>query len=122
MYTWIALEGKQKPKRKQLLTIHPFEHPRNPSFEVKLEAIKRCFEMGESVKSVYEDIGYNHATIYNWRIRKFRAPVSENSVQAFPIGRASPIMDVNTDSCVNSLRRSITMIDYREILRLKNLG
>nr|WP_242873588.1 transposase [Eubacterium barkeri] len=67
LYTWIALEGKQKPKRKQLLTIHPPEHPRNPSFEVKIAAIKRYFEIGESVKSVSEDIGYNRATIYNWR-------------------------------------------------------
>ena len=31
-----------------------------------MDAIHRCFEPGESVKSVSEDIGYTRAGIYNW--------------------------------------------------------
>ena len=32
-----------------------------------MNAIHRCFELGESVKSVSEDIGYTRASIYSWR-------------------------------------------------------
>lgn len=45
------------------------EHPRNPSFEIKMDTIHRCFELGESVKSVSEDIGYSRTSIYCWRKR-----------------------------------------------------
>lgn len=43
------------------------EHPRNPSIEVKMDAIHRCFELEESIKSVSEDTGYTRTSIYNWR-------------------------------------------------------
>ena len=57
-------------ERKQLPRIaNPPEHPRNPSLEIKLDAIKRCFEQGESIKYVSEDIGYSRASIYQWRKR-----------------------------------------------------
>ena len=43
------------------------EHPRNPPLDIKLDAIKRCFEHGESIKYVSKDIGYSRASIYQWR-------------------------------------------------------
>lgn len=43
------------------------EHPRNPPVEIKIDAISRCFELGESIKSVLEDIDYTRASIYSWR-------------------------------------------------------
>ena len=49
------------------LALHSPEHPRNPPLDVKLDAIKRCFEHGESIKYVSEDIGYSRASIYQWR-------------------------------------------------------
>lgn len=49
------------------MIINSMEYPHTSSIEVKLNAIKRCFELGESVKSVSEDIGYTRATIYQWR-------------------------------------------------------
>ena len=55
LYTWIANKGVTKPERKSLKLINTVEHPRNPSVEVKMNAIHRCFELGESVKSVSED-------------------------------------------------------------------
>lgn len=67
LYTWIANEGAAKPERKPLKYINTAEHPRNSSVEVKIDAIHRCFEFGESIKSVSEDIGYTRASIYNWR-------------------------------------------------------
>lgn len=67
LYTWIANEGAIKPERKSLKLMNTAEHPRNPSIEVKMNAIHRCFELGESIKSVSEDTGYTRASIYNWR-------------------------------------------------------
>ena len=45
-------------------------HPRHPSPELKLETLKRCFELGEDIKSVSEEIGYSRSSIYTWR-RKY---------------------------------------------------
>lgn len=67
LYTWIANEGVVKPEQKSLKLMNTAEHPRNPSIEVKMDAIHRCFELGESIKSVSEDTSYIRASIYNWR-------------------------------------------------------
>ena len=70
LYNWIATENGPPKERKTLPRVaNPPEHPRNPSWEVKLDAIKRCFEHGESIKYVSEDIGYTRASIYQWRKR-----------------------------------------------------
>lgn len=70
LYNWIATENSPPKERKPLPRIaNPPEHPRNPSLDVKINAIKRCFECGESIKSVSEDIGYSRASIYQWRKR-----------------------------------------------------
>lgn len=69
LYTWIENEDKVKPKRKPLKLINTPEHPRNSSIEIKMNAIHRCFELGESITSVLEDIGYTIAGIYTWRKR-----------------------------------------------------
>ena len=42
-------------------------HPRNPPVEVKMDAVHRCFELGESIKYVPGEIGYSRASIYAWR-------------------------------------------------------
>ena len=70
LYNWIASENISPKGRKPLPRIaNSPEHPRNPSLAVKLDAIKRCFEYGESIKYVSEDIGYSRASIYQWRKR-----------------------------------------------------
>ncbi len=69
LYEWILNEGADKPARKELLLVNTADHPRNPPLEVKMEAIHRCFELGESVKSVSEEIGYSRTSIYSWRKR-----------------------------------------------------
>lgn len=76
LYTWISNEGADKPERKPLNNINTAEHPRNPSIEVKIDAIHRCFELGESIKSVLEDIGYTRASIYNWRKKYLQGGVT----------------------------------------------
>ncbi len=68
LYKWIKNEKLPKKERKKLpIIINSSNHPRNPPIEIKLDAIKRCFELGESVKYVAEEIGYTRATIYQWR-------------------------------------------------------
>ena len=70
LYTWIAEENTTPKTRKEYPVIdHPPDHPRNPPLEVKLDAIHRCYELGENIKYVSEDIGYSRASIYQWRKR-----------------------------------------------------
>ena len=70
LYNWTYESKQPKRERKQLEgTGNSPEHPRNPPLDVKLNAIRRCFEQGENVKSVSEDIGYSRVSIYQWRKR-----------------------------------------------------
>lgn len=70
LYTWIAEENTPPKTRKEYPVIdNPPDHPRNPPLEVKLNAIHRCYELGENIKYVSEDIGYSRASIYQWRKR-----------------------------------------------------
>ena len=61
LYTWIAEENTPPKTRKEYPVID------NPPLEVKLNAIHRCYELGENIKHVSEDIGYSRASIYQWR-------------------------------------------------------
>lgn len=70
LYTWIAEENTPPKTRKKYPVINnPPYHPRNPPLEVKLDAIHRCYELGENIKYVSENIGYSRASIYQWRKR-----------------------------------------------------
>ena len=70
LYTWIVEENTPPKTRKEYPVIdNPPDHPRNPPLEVKLDAIHRCYELGENIKYVSEDIGYSRASIYQWRKR-----------------------------------------------------
>ena len=69
LHNWIRNEGKPRGKRKKPNCKNTIEHPRNPPAEFKLEVLRRCFEKGDSVKLVSEEIGYSRASIYMWRKR-----------------------------------------------------
>ena len=69
LYTWIRNEGTPKEKRKKINLKNTTDHPRNPPSEFKLEVVRRCFENGESVKLVSDEVGYSRAGIYMWRRR-----------------------------------------------------
>lgn len=70
LYSWVNLKDELPKIRKQLARIgNPPEHPRNPSMKIKLNALKRCFEKGENIRAVSEDIGYSRTSIYKWRKR-----------------------------------------------------
>lgn len=61
-----------KSPRKEAIHVNTAGHPRDPSLEVKMDALHRCFELGESIRSVSEEIGYTRATIYAWRKKYLR--------------------------------------------------
>lgn len=46
-------------------------HPRYPDTNLKLEAINRCFSLGEGVEYVSREIGYSRMSIYTW-YRQYR--------------------------------------------------
>ena len=69
MYTWIANRNKPCIKRKSFRGINTAEHPRHPSAELKLSAIKACFEDGNDVQLIAEKIGYSRVSIYAWQKR-----------------------------------------------------
>ena len=62
---WIPLEGKSTFRR-----YHTEDSPQHPPLEQKLQVLHRCFEMGEDVQSVSNEVGYSTASIYAWR-RKY---------------------------------------------------
>lgn len=61
MYTWIANRNKPCIKRKSFQGINTAGHPRHPSAELKLSAIKACFEEGNDVQLISAKIGYSFA-------------------------------------------------------------
>lgn len=55
-----------KPYRIKEKYINAPSHPRNPDVNLKLDAINRCFSLGEGVEYVSRDIGYSRMSIYTW--------------------------------------------------------
>ena len=67
MTSIISAKHLKKPPRKALDNTNTAAHPRPPPVEVKMDAIHHCFELGESIKYVSEEIGCSRAGIYAWR-------------------------------------------------------
>jgi putative transposase len=70
LYSWMKEGDSIKSQKKKTRGVNTPEHPRHPSYELKMEIIHRCFELGEDVKLVSEQTGYSRASIYTWR-RKY---------------------------------------------------
>ena len=70
LYNWINRKRLLPENRSTFRGYNTPEHPRHPPLEMKLNAIRRCFEQGEDVQSVSKEIGYSTASIYAWR-RKY---------------------------------------------------
>lgn len=67
LYNWINRKRMLPDDRSTFRGYNTPEHPRHPPLELKLEVLHRCFEMGEDVQSVSDEIGYSKASIYTWR-------------------------------------------------------
>ena len=60
-----------KPYHIKQKYINSSGHPRYPDTNLKLDAIKRCFSLGEGVEYVSIEIGYSRMSIYSW-YRKYQ--------------------------------------------------
>ena len=67
---WIKEQAQPPKVKSRFRGVNTPAHPRHPPADVKLKALHRCFELGEDVKSVSDEIGYSRASIYAWR-RKY---------------------------------------------------
>lgn len=70
LYRWISEKGQMPKEKSAFRGVNTQKHLRHPPVELKLEVLHRCFELGEDVKSVSDEIGYSRASIYAWR-RKY---------------------------------------------------
>ncbi|MCR5694578.1 MAG: IS3 family transposase [Clostridia bacterium] len=70
LYNWINRKRLLPENRTTFRGYNTAEHPRHPPLELKLDVIRRCFENGEDVQSVSNEVGYSTASIYAWR-RKY---------------------------------------------------
>ena len=70
LYNWITRRNLLPAGHSTFREFNTPEQPRHPPLELKLEVLPRCFELGEDVQSVSDDIGYSTASIYQWR-RKY---------------------------------------------------
>lgn len=75
LYRWYEdkLAGKanyhgspNKPYNIKQKYLNTADHPRYPDANLKLNAIYRCFSLGEGVEYVSKDIGYSRMSIYKW--------------------------------------------------------
>lgn len=67
LYNWLTRRKHLPKERSTFHGLNTPEHPRHPSLELKLNALHRCFELGEKVQSVSDEIGYSTCSIYQWR-------------------------------------------------------
>lgn len=58
LYNWIARRKHLPSGHSTFRGTNTAEHPRHPALGVKLDAIRRCFELGENVQFVSDEIGY----------------------------------------------------------------
>ena len=70
LYNWINRNRMLPEEKCTFRGYNTPEHPRHPPLELKLEVLHRCFELGEDVQSVSNEVGYSTASIYAWR-RKY---------------------------------------------------
>lgn len=64
---WHGVSGRWETDSKKSHCCNTAGHPRHPSTKVKIEALHRCFELGEDIEYVSREIGYSRMSIYNWR-------------------------------------------------------
>lgn len=70
LYNWIHRKRILPEERSTFRGYNTEDHPLHPSLEQKLQILHRCFELGEDVQSVSNEVGYSTASIYAWR-RKY---------------------------------------------------
>jgi putative transposase len=68
LYTWVGAKGRlQQAKGPRKRYNNTPEHPIHPPLSLKIDILRRCFELGENVQLVSEETGYSRSSIYTWR-------------------------------------------------------
>lgn len=70
LYSWINRKRILPEGKSTFRGYNTGDYPRHPPLEQKLQIFNRCFETGENVQSVSNEVGYSTARIYAWR-RKY---------------------------------------------------
>lgn len=116
LYTWIANEKDNKGMKKEQGSAKKTgvrDRPRNPAVDVKIDALRRCF-MGESIKSVSEDIGYTRTSIYSWGKKYLEggtaALMNEKDVKSSVSGE-NPVTALDIAQLQEQMRTMKTEID-----------
>ena len=109
LYNWIYEENQPPRPRKPLPTIgNPPNHPRNPPLEVKLDAIHRCYELGENIKYVSNEIGYSRASIYQWRKRYLKEGtlglMNRKNIKPGPLEEGSLSKDIQSSEELDQIK------------------
>ena len=100
MYPELVAPHKQKVHR-------PWVHA---SFDLKIHAIHRCLDNGETIKSVAEDIGYSSVTVWKWiqeYAKKGSVSLMNQSASNIPIDPK----DIQSAEDINALKAQ--MIDMQ---------
>lgn len=109
LYNWIYEEKQPLKSRKPLPVIgNPPNHPRNPPLDVKLNAIHRCYELGENIKYVSNDIGYSRASIYQWRKRYLKEGtlglMNRKNIKPGPLEEGSLSKDIQSSEELDQIK------------------
>lgn len=108
LYTWIANRDKPWQKPSGFRGVNTAEHPRHPSVDLKISAIKACFEDGNDVQLVSAQIGYSRASIYAWRRRYLKeGMLGLMNTNDRKRGKLEPSVDSSaiSDSSVDELKQ-----------------
>ena len=106
LYTWLherILPAKIKSKNRGKNTS---EHSRHPAAEIKLEILHRCFELGEDIKLVANEVGYSRTSIYAWRKYLKEGTISLMNLNDVPRGKLNPDVSSSFEE-INELRSKI---------------
>lgn len=98
--------------------IQSCERPRHPSAELKLSAIKACFEEGNDVQLISAKIGYSRAGIYAWRKRYLKEGMAvyignffEDAIDELEVKLGGKYDEVKFINCKGRLSGNKVIID-----------
>lgn len=92
--------------------------PRYPDVNLKLNAIRRCFSLGEGVEYVSKDIGYSRMSISKWYRNFQKYGVVGLMASKKQIKRCkSNIEEQHTDKNISELQEQINSLQEVDILK-----
>ncbi len=118
LYNWITRRDRIPQGYSTFRGLNTAEHPRHAPLEIKLEALRRCFEQGEDVQAVSNELGYSTASIYVWRKKYLEKgqialmpPVKDRPRGSLPEGEAADIRKIaEMQSKIDNMQMEIDIL------------